>query len=112
MHVKDIARSRRFYEQLLGFELRYRYPDEGDAEYVSFAYGDSGLGIVRTEEPEIVLWIYVDDVDATVARLRDAGATITQEPEDMDWGERMARVQDPDGYQVIVATAARTPSEP
>jgi lactoylglutathione lyase len=111
MHVHDIARSRGFYEQL-GFEPRYFHPDETDPGYVSFAYGESGLGVVRADDPRIVLWVYVDDVDATVEKVRAAGAKITREPEDMPWGERVADVEDPDGYTVMVATASRTPSEP
>jgi lactoylglutathione lyase len=112
MHVHDIARSRRFYEELLGFEPRYIHPDESDPGYVSFDYGESGLGIVRADDPRVVLWVYVDDVDAAVEKLRTGGATITREPEDMPWGERVADVEDPDGYTVMVATASRTPSAP
>lgn len=110
--MHDVARSRQFYEELLGFEPRYFHPEEGDADYVSFEYGESGLGVVRADDPRVVLWVYVDDVDETVAGLRDAGVSITQEPEDMPWGERVAHAEDPDGYTVMLATAARTPSAP
>jgi lactoylglutathione lyase len=34
--------------------------------------------------------------------LRDAGVVILEEPTDQPWGERVARVQDPDGNEVII----------
>jgi lactoylglutathione lyase len=41
-----------------------------------------------------------------VELLRAAGATVTQEPGDQPWGERVARVLDPDGNEVIVGQRA------
>ena len=49
------------------------------------------------------LWVYADDCDAAIERLRSGGVQIVAEPEDQPWGERMARVQDPEGNRVIVA---------
>ena len=54
------------------------------------------------------LWIYTDDCDAAVESLRQGGVTITTEPADQPWGERMARVRDFDGIEVIVARADRS----
>ena len=50
--------------------------------------------------------VYTDDCDALVRHLRDAGVTVTAEPEDQPWGERVARVLDPDGNEVIVGQRA------
>lgn len=50
----------------------------------------------------ISLWTYTDDCDALVERIRAAGGTITEEPADQPWGERVARVLDPDGNQIII----------
>jgi uncharacterized glyoxalase superfamily protein PhnB len=44
----------------------------------------------------------VDECDALVDRLRAAGVRVTEEPADQPWGERVARVLDPDGNEVIV----------
>jgi catechol 2,3-dioxygenase-like lactoylglutathione lyase family enzyme len=46
----------------------------------------------------------VDDVDATVGRLRDAGYPISQEPQNEPWGVREATVADPDGNGLTLAT--------
>jgi len=34
--------------------------------------------------------------------LRDAGVEVGNEPEDMEWGERMASVLDPDGNEIYL----------
>lgn len=41
------------------------------------------------------------------ARLRVAGVPVLEEPRDQPWGERVARVEDPVGIEVHVATADR-----
>jgi len=51
----------------------------------------------HTENP-IVLYVPCRNVDNIATRARGAGATIASEPEDMFWGERIARIVDPDGY--------------
>jgi PhnB protein len=38
------------------------------------------------------------DVDATVKRAADAGASVTLPPDDMFWGSRYGRVRDPFGH--------------
>jgi lactoylglutathione lyase len=49
------------------------------------------------EVGRVDLWLYTDDVDREVDRLRENGATVVDEPADREWGERMATVTDPDG---------------
>jgi lactoylglutathione lyase len=48
---------------------------------------------------------YAEDCDAAVAALRRAGVTIIDEPADQEWGERMARVADPDGNRIMILSA-------
>ena len=57
------------------------------------------------EEDAFGYWVYVDDVDAEVERLRAARAPIVAEPEDQPWGERVARTRDPHGNLVYLAVA-------
>ena len=52
------------------------------------------------------LWVYADDCDAAIERLRSGGVQIVEAPADQPWGERIARVQDPVGNRVIVAARA------
>jgi extradiol dioxygenase family protein len=58
----------------------------------------------------VVLQVYVRDVDAIAARVRDAGLPFYVDPRERwrDWGDRQGGqreflVQDPDGYLVMVA---------
>lgn len=104
----DIERALGFYRDLLGGTVTYEFrgPD-GAPVYVGLDVGTSSLGI-GTPGPAgdgprpVSLWVYTDDCDAAIARLRAAGVTVTEEPADQPWGERVARVLDPDGNEVLV----------
>jgi lactoylglutathione lyase len=105
----DLERSLGFYRDLLDGEVEYQFPPEGQAVYVGLNVGTSHLGIAQDEEAvagaggqRFALWVYAESCDAAVERLRGGGATITEEPADQPWGERVARALDPDGNQVIV----------
>jgi PhnB protein len=50
------------------------------------------------------LFLYVTDVDKTFARALKAGATALMPPQDMFWGDRFGRVQDPSGNRWGIAT--------
>jgi lactoylglutathione lyase len=109
----DIERALGFYRDLLGGEAEYRFPPEGDPGYVGLDVGSGHVGIgldpdaaPGTGGQRVALWIYADDCDAAVERLRAGGATVTEEPSDQPWGERIARVLDPDGNEVIVGQRA------
>ena len=53
---------------------------------------------IRVHEPtKSLLYVYVDDVDATYTRAIAAGASSVEEPENMPWGDRRATVADPFG---------------
>jgi len=56
---------------------------------------------------------YVPDVDAAVEKARVAGASVTMPSQDMFWGDRYARVEDPFGHHWSLATHVRdvTPEE-
>lgn len=109
----DLARSLRFYRDLLGAAVTYRFPPDGEPGYVGLQLGGSHLGIGQQDEPgdltndRVTLWVYTDDCDAGLDRLRAGGVRVLQEPVDQPWGERMATVADPDGNRVIIAVRAR-----
>jgi lactoylglutathione lyase len=110
LSTPDLPRALGFYQELLGATVGYEFPSpDGDPAYVGLDIGSSHLGIglapdaVESGGPRSMsLWLYADDCDATVERLRSAGVTITEEPTDQPWGERVARVLDPDGNEVII----------
>jgi lactoylglutathione lyase len=116
VYVRDVPAALRFYADLLGFEEQYRFPpDDGTAVYVGLTNDGHDLGVVHEsspqqligrsigEDPRFELFVYVEDVDATVERLRGADVAVLREPEDMPWGERLAFVADPEGNPVTLA---------
>ena len=106
----DVGRALAFYRDLLGGKVGYEFPGpDGVAAYVGLEIGGSplGIGLELGRVPEgrprgMSLWVYANDCDAAVERLRAAGVTIIEEPTDQPWGERVARVLDPDGNEVII----------
>lgn len=108
--VRDLPATRSFYERL-GFSQAYQFPADGEPGFVTMERGTAAIGIGtggEADEERFAYWVYVDDVDQTVALLRGAGTVIVAEPRDEPWGERVARVRDPNGNLVHVGTAADT----
>jgi lactoylglutathione lyase len=105
----DLERALGFYRDLLGGQVEYQFPPEGDPVYVGLNIGPTHMGIAQNPEAQagaggqrFSLWVYAESCDAAIERLRAGGATVTEEPADQPWGERVARVLDPDGNEVIV----------
>jgi PhnB protein len=55
----------------------------------------------------VVIHLYVEDVDAVVARAVAAGAKVTMPVADMFWGDRYGQIEDPFGHRWSVATHKR-----
>jgi lactoylglutathione lyase len=116
LSAADLERSVEFYAGLLGGRETYRTPPAGRPEFVvlTFADGEIGVGRMsggpalhgRTQRPasghRVELCVYVEDVDASVERMRTAGVPVVLEPCDQPWGERVAYVEDPDGNLVML----------
>jgi glyoxylase I family protein len=102
MPVRSLDDARRLYVELLGLEVLV---DEGG--YVRLGGGGGfHLGVeeaadAAARQADIV--VRVDDVDATVARLRAAGIEVT-DPEDQEWGARHAWLHDADGRPISIYT--------
>ena len=56
------------------------------------------------------LYLYVENVDKTVAKAVGLGATAQGEVTDMFWGDRCGMVVDPDGYGWMVGTHKAEPT--
>lgn len=116
LDVADVERSLRFWRDELGGTVAFEWPGpDGRPVYVGLDLGSSHLGIggpasaPAGESRGISLWVYTDDCDGLVERLRAVGTPIVDEPADQPWGERIARVLDPDGTTVIIGQ--RAPSD-
>ena len=112
--VSDAIASLAFYQQAFGFKRgeTVSLPDgrliqvvmhHAGAVAVKFSpegicSGSMQAPVTSGAENPIVLYVPCRKVDDLTARARAAGATIAFEPQDMFWGERIARIVDPDGY--------------
>lgn len=112
LEVSDVGRSLAFYRDQLGFREEYSFPGEdGEPVFVSMSLEGGGKLAIGGPKEDVEtgstsLWLYTDDVDKEVKRLRSAGVEVTSEPEDQPWGERQASVADPDGYTVHIGSPA------
>jgi PhnB protein len=75
--------------------LADEFPDWG-------AFGPKSL-----KSSPVTIHLYVEDVDAFVAHAAVAGATITMPLQDMFWGDRYCKLEDPFGHHWSVATHIR-----
>ncbi|WP_265523535.1 VOC family protein [Oerskovia flava] len=121
----DIGRALAFYRDLLRGRVEYSYPPDGPPAYAAVRIGHSTLGIAHESEHgthasghhvaphggPVTLWIYVDDCDHAVEQLAAAGVTIVAPAEDQPWGERMARVLDPDGNEILLGQEGTSGTE-
>ena len=121
VYATDVDTTARFYE-LLGFERHFSLPGpDGTPGYVGLRRSEaSELAVVSRTWPEeqygvrvgdgvrFEVFVYVNDVDASVAGLRAAGHAVLRGPADMPWGERVGFVTDPDGNPVALAAPATT----
>jgi uncharacterized glyoxalase superfamily protein PhnB len=109
-----------FYQKAFGAVEVTRLPGEvGKLMHAMIRIGDSAVMLVD-EFPDwgmlgpkalngspVTIHLYVEDVDATIERAVAAGAKITMPVEDMFWGDRYGRVEDPFGHHWSIATHIR-----
>jgi len=65
------------------------------------------LGPKSLKVSPVTIHLYVEHVDAFVKRAVDAGAKITMPLDDMFWGDRYCKLEDPFGHHWSVATHIR-----
>jgi uncharacterized glyoxalase superfamily protein PhnB len=122
-----------FYDDLPGaiaflqeaFGLRERFvarSKQGEIEHAQLSYRDAVVMLSPARSPHALrptatpkragalhgcVYLFVDDVDATVARGRDAGAELAMVPTDMPYGDRVACMVDREGHFWAFATHTR-----
>jgi catechol 2,3-dioxygenase-like lactoylglutathione lyase family enzyme len=101
--ARDIAAAKSFYQDVLGLDLlmdhgwiaTYGLPTKMSIQ-ISFAT----QGGSDTPTPD--LSIEVDDVDAALRRMREAGFPVEYGPTDEPWGVRRFYVRDPFGKLINI----------
>ncbi len=108
-YADDVKAARDWYAEFLGVEAYFALPSQEEPAYVEFRFGDfqAELGIINAKfaphkvdggpAGAILNW-HVDDLEGTLARLVELGATVNQGVvEHGDSGFRTASVVDPFG---------------
>jgi predicted enzyme related to lactoylglutathione lyase len=101
--VTDIARARRFYEQLLGLTVGVEYQGAPGKWWIEYDVAGVAFAI-KNFEPSVgkgaVLAFEVADIDAALAAIRAAKVPLTEELTEFPRCRSFA-VKDPDGNQII-----------
>jgi catechol 2,3-dioxygenase-like lactoylglutathione lyase family enzyme len=118
--VRDVEASSRWYQQLLGARNLGGGSDHDDIYDRLYSDGRLILQLHAWDVEEhvnlvdadaappghgMLLWFEVDDFDAAVARARNLGAEVIEEPHvNPAPGHREIWIRDPDGYVVVIAS--------
>ena len=92
-----------FYGGLFGWELEDSMPPGAPGKYLTARLGGGTVAAISSpmgDAPPAAIWntyIWVDDADATAAKVRDAGGTVLSEPFDVMDAGRMGVFADPEG---------------
>jgi predicted enzyme related to lactoylglutathione lyase len=94
--VSDLAMAKALYAALLGVE-----PQTDEPYYVGFEAAGQHIGLVPGGGPQgmtspVAYW-HVADLEAKLAEVTAAGATVREPAHDVGGGRLVATVTDPDG---------------
>jgi len=117
LQVKGAAAAIEFYTRAFGATEIMRMPGpDGRLGHAEIRIGDS-IVMLADEHPErgihgpahyggvpMTILLYMENCDAVYAKAIAAGAKSLREPADQFYGDRMAGVEDPFGFQWYIAT--------
>jgi predicted enzyme related to lactoylglutathione lyase len=91
----DLEKSKQFFRELIGSD-----PYVDSPQYVGYKNGDIEIGLVQQDmgaSPGGLAYWPVDDIEASIKALVDAGGTVVQEVRNVGYGLLVASVKDPSG---------------
>ena len=108
--VNDMARSRHFYEQLLGQKVKFDFgpnvPFEGFSLHLKSHFqsllGEEAQFPVTQKAHWGELYFESDDLEPIDQRLHEAGIEFIHPICEQPWGQRVMRFYDPDGHIVEI----------
>jgi PhnB protein len=114
--VSDAAKLLDFVKAAFGATEKMRMPGpDGKIAHAEVTIGDSvvmmGTAGAMTALMPGMIYLYVEDTDATYKKALTSGATSIEEPNDAFYGDRRAAVKDATGNQWFIATHQEDPSE-
>jgi catechol 2,3-dioxygenase-like lactoylglutathione lyase family enzyme len=102
LSVKDIAISKRFYIDILGF----KEADWGNNDFTSISREQCGIYLCRGAQGNPGTWIWIGfdgDIFSLYNELKAKGVTIRQPPVNYSWALEM-HIEDPDGHVLRFGT--------
>jgi catechol 2,3-dioxygenase-like lactoylglutathione lyase family enzyme len=105
--VEDMARSRQFYEQLLGQKVKFDFgvdvAFEGDftihlKSHFQSLLGEASRYPITSKAHNGELYFDADEIESIYQRLQAAGVEFIEEIQEQPWGQRAMRLYDPDGH--------------
>lgn len=111
LSYRDAPAAIAFLTDVLGFRLTARYPADGDVvQHAELRWPEGGgvmLGSARDDRPTGgLVYVVTQDPDGVHARAVAAGATITRELHETDYGSRDVALRDPAGVEWSFGTYA------
>lgn len=113
-----------YYVEVLGAEDLGRRPGPDGRTAHALLLLSGGMIMVEAEwpgvpcrapspdgSPSVVVFVYVNDVDAIVTRARARGSRIVLEPANQFWGDRTAWIVDPFGHVWTIASRVEETTE-
>ena len=99
MRFADADAALEWLTRAFGFEQRVVYrSDEGEVHHAELSLGAGMIMVGQSDPASQGVYVAVDDADAHYERAKAAGAEITREIEDTDYGSREYTARDPDGH--------------
>jgi len=110
--VDDVARSERFYTEVVGFVVDQRWAEDGVVKGLLLKAGASRLGLSQDDWSKgrdrkkgvgFSVWCQTEqDIDVLARRIKAAGAKLAVEPVDEPGLGRNLAVDDPDGFRLRI----------
>ena len=105
LRYQDAKGAIDFLERAFGFERKaVMENDDGTIGHAELTHGrgmvmigSAGMGDPQFDTGHASIYVVVDDPDAVHERARTAGAEVTRELADMDYGSREFSARDPEG---------------
>lgn len=122
LYVDDVKATLDFYRRAFGFETGFLH-ESGD--YGELKTGETKLAFSSTalmrqlgkspaaadpKKPAFEIAFETDNVETSLKRAVDAGATLVMPATKQDWGQTISYVSDPNGCLVEICTPVPSPA--
>ncbi|HYR32072.1 MAG TPA: VOC family protein [Gemmatimonadales bacterium] len=116
--VKDLPTSVKWYVDVVGFKVDRKMERDGTLRGAAVSAGD--VRIILNQDDGKKGWDRVkglgfslqittaQSIDEIAQQITSRGGVLELEPQDMPWGARVCRVQDPDGYRWTISRPSAT----